>query len=161
MEKSSKKSKSVQPVPEGFHTVTPYLVVDRAKQFIDFLAKAFDAELTFLQKTDDNQVMHATVKIGNSIIMVSDAMGMPHENAMLYLYVDDVDKLYKQALSAKATTMHEPMDQFYGDRAGAVKDEWGNKWWISTHIEDVSPEELKRRGKKAEEERKQKEPAHA
>jgi PhnB protein len=161
MEKS--KSKSVRAVPEGFHTVTPYVVVEHATRFMEFIEKAFDGKITFVMKQPDQKVMHATVQIGNSIIMVCDEMDTtPALPVILYLYVEDADQLFKKATQAKATVVREMEDQFYGDRVGAVKDEWGNVWWIGTHVEDVDQKELERRSKIALQERKEKEQeAHA
>jgi uncharacterized glyoxalase superfamily protein PhnB len=101
--------------------------------------------------------MHATVMIGNSTIMISDVMeNTPPQTSMLYLYLEDVDKFYKKAIQEKATSVREPKNEFYGDRAGAVKDEWGNVWWIATHVEDVDENELERRSKQMLQERKEK-----
>lgn len=161
MEKT--KSKSVPAVPEGFNTVTPYLVVENAAELIEFIKNAFDGKVTFISKRDPEKIMHATVSIGTSTVMVSDAMeGMQPQTAMLYLYLEDVDKVFKKAIDAKATTVREPKTEFYGDRAGAVKDEWGNVWWIATHVEDVEPAELDRRSKEAmKEQKRQGTEAHA
>jgi uncharacterized glyoxalase superfamily protein PhnB len=156
MEKS-KKNKSVRAVPEGFHTVTPFLLVDNAEKLIEFIKNAFGGKLTYITKTEDDKVMHATVMIGNSTIMISDQMeNTPPQTAMLYLYLDDVDATYKKAIQAKGISVHEPTNEFYGDRAGAVKDEWGNVWWMATHVEDVDEEELNRRSKEVLQERKEK-----
>ena len=145
MEQTS-KSKSVRPVPEGHHTVTPYLVADHAQGLLEFMQNAFGGNVMFITKTPDGKIMHATVSIGDSIIMVADTMeGMEAHTAMLYLYLEDVDSVYKQAVQAKATPIREPQTEFYGDRAGAVKDQWGNLWWIATHVEDVDADELERR----------------
>lgn len=148
MEKT--KSDSVRAVPEGFQTVTPFLVVDNARKFIEFIEKAFDARVTFISKRDEKKIMHATATIGSSTIMIADAMeGTPAQTAMLYLYLEDVDGVFKKAVDARATSVREPKTEFYGDCAGAVKDEWGNVWWIATHVEDVDPEELDRRSRQA------------
>lgn len=142
-------------VPEGFHTVTSYLVVDGAEKFIDFTKEAFGAKLIFISKTDDGKVMHATIQIGDSMLMVSDSMeGMPALSTMQFLYVEDADSVFEKALSANGKSIRALRDEFYGDRAGAIKDAWNNTWWIATHLEDVSDEELKRRAKQAEKERK-------
>lgn len=155
MEKT--KSKSVRAVPEGFHTVTPYLIVDNAAKLIGFIKNAFGGRVTFISNGDENKVMHATLSIGTSTIMVSDTMeGMGPRTAMLFLYLEDADGVYKKAIDAKATSVQEPRTEFYGDRAGAVKDEWGNEWWIATHVEDVAPEEMERRSKEVRKERKNK-----
>jgi len=155
MEKT--KSKSVRAVPEGLQTVTPYLVADNAAKLIEFIKKAFDGKVAFISNRDDKKIMHATVSIGTSTIMIADTMEDMHpQTAMLYLYLEDTDRVFKKAIDAKATSVQEPKTEFYGDRAGAVKDEWGNVWWIATHVEDVEPEELERRSKEALKEQKNK-----
>ncbi|HWA33011.1 MAG TPA: VOC family protein [Cyclobacteriaceae bacterium] len=151
MKRTSKKANYV---PEGFHTVTPYLLVDGAEKFIEFAKEAFDAKLIFISKTDDGKVMHATIQIGDSMVMLSDSMdGMPALSTMQFLYVEDADAVFEKALAAKGKSIRELRDEFYGDRAGAIKDPWNNTWWIATHQEDVSDAELKRRAKQAEKER--------
>ncbi|MEO7991834.1 MAG: VOC family protein [Chryseolinea sp.] len=150
MERTEKntKRKSVNPVPDGFHTVTPFLIVDQASRLITFIEQAFNGKTTSIMETEDGQIMHATTRIGDSEIMIADAMGRsPSGTAKLYLYMDDVDSFYKQALSANGTSIREPIDEFYGDRSAGVKDPWGNEWWIATHIEDVDPKEMKKRQK--------------
>ena len=134
-------------IPEGFHSVTPYLVVRGAQKTIDFIKQTFSAEMIGnMTKRPDGSVMHATFKIGNSLVMISDATAehspMP---AMLYVYVPDVDAAFKRAIVAGGTSVMEPTDQFYGDRAGGLKDPTGVSWWIGTHQEDVAPQELKKR----------------
>jgi PhnB protein len=137
---------SVKPIPEGYHAITPYLVVEGAAKLIDFLKQAFDAQETFRMPMPDGSIMHAEIKIGDSMVMMGEASEkwkpMP---CAIYLYVNDADAVYKRALKAGATSTMEPADQFYGDRHGGVKDPAGNTWWIATHKEDVSPEELKKR----------------
>jgi PhnB protein len=156
MEKTKGK-KTVSAVPEGFHTVSPYLIADNASGLIEFMKKAFEGEVTFILKDENKRVVHSTVKIGDSSIMISDTMdGMEAQTSMLFLYVDDVDAFYKKAIQAKATAVREPLDEFYGDRAGCVKDEWGNHWWVATHIEDVDPAELERRSKQDRKKRQEK-----
>lgn len=155
MEKAS-KNKPVRAVPEGFQTVTPYIVVEDAHTFIEFTKQAFNARQTFIME-DGGRIMHATIQIGDSTIMVSDTMeGMEPHVCMLYLYLEGVDETFKKALKAKATSVREPVDEFYGDRAAAVKDEWGNVWWMATHIEDVGDAELKRRLQKMQQEQNEK-----
>jgi uncharacterized glyoxalase superfamily protein PhnB len=143
------KRKSVKPIPKGFHTVTPFLTVNGAAGLIDFITNAFDGEVTSIMKGDDNKVMHATVQIGDSNIMISDAtekfVAMP---TMLYLYVKDVDSVYQKAIEANGTSLRGPTDEFYGDRSAGIKDAWDNQWWIATHIEDVTPKELEKRKEK-------------
>jgi PhnB protein len=162
MEKSISK-KSVRPIPEGQHSVTAYLVADNASGLISFIERVFGGKLMFKMKRDeDNRIMHAVVSVGDSNIMISDTMeGMSPHNAMLYLYLDNADDVYKKAIDANATSVRELKTEFYGDRTGAVKDEWGNTWWIATHVEDVSDEELKVRAKKMQDEHKTQEQVHA
>ena len=137
---------AVKPIPDGYRTVTPYLTVPQAPRQIDFLKQAFGAQEVERMALPDGRVMHAEVKIGDSIVMMGEANDKwPAMPACLYLYVDDVDATYARALKAGATTLQEPADQFYGDRCGGVKDASGNTWWIATRKEDVSPEELKKR----------------
>lgn len=137
---------AVKPIPEGYHTVTPYLVVEGAAGLIDFLKQAFDATEVFRMPGPNDTIGHAEVKIGNSMIMLADA-GAEHPAcpSMICLYVEDVDTLYQRAIAAGATSIKEPANQFYGDRSGGVKDASGMHWWISTHIEDIAPEEVERR----------------
>lgn len=140
---------SVKPIPEGYHVVTPYLVVQGAERLIDFMKHAFDAKETERMSMPDGSIGHAEVRISDSVIMLGDARGetwkpMP---SSIYLYVTDCDAVYKQALEAGATSLMEPKDQFYGDRSGGVRDPGGNHWFISTHKEDLSKDELDRRVK--------------
>ena len=137
---------AVKPIPDGYHSVTPYLVVQGVGKLIEFLTQAFDAQEVFRMPRPDGTIMHAEVRIGDSIVMMGEPMGelKPMPSA-IYLYVNDMDAVYKRALQAGATSMMEPADQFYGDRHGGVKDPVGNIWWIATHKEDVPPEELAKR----------------
>jgi len=148
---------AVQPIPEGFHTVTPYLSVEGAKEFVDFLKRAFSAEEIFIHPTPDGGVGHAQLRIGDSMIMLGEVMEPQRPTpASLYLYVPDADAVYHQAVAAGGMSLMEPTDMFYGDHHGGVRDAWGNQWWIATHIRDVGPEELQ---KAAEEHRRQAQPA--
>jgi PhnB protein len=137
---------NVKAIPEGYHTVTPYLIVDGAAKLVEFVKQAFDAKEMLRMAGQDGRIGHTEIRIGDSMLMLSDSRDpwkpMP---AMLYLYVEDVDATYKRALEAGATSVSEPKDQFYGDRSAGVQDSCGNQWWIGTHIEDVSEEELLRR----------------
>jgi PhnB protein len=134
------------PIPQGFHTVTPYLVVSDAAKLMDFLRRAFGATERFRMPGPDGSVAHAEMQVGDSIIMLGQPQGEDRTmRSMLYLYVPDVDATFKKALSAGAISVREPADQFYGDRNSAVKDPGGNEWWIATHKEDVSPQEMERR----------------
>jgi PhnB protein len=142
-------------IPYGLHTVTPYVLVENAQALLDFVTKVFDAERRELIRRPDGTIGHAEVIIGNSVIMLADKP--PEREAMpasLYVYVDDTDARYKRALDAGAKSVMEPADQFYGDRNAGVKDLTGNIWWIATHIEDVSADELARRAKASMERQK-------
>jgi len=141
-----KTTATVKPIPEGYHTLTPFVVADNASGFIKFLKKAFHAQMNYLMETDDGLIRHAELKIGDSVIMVSSATDIHKPTpCMLNVYVEDCDQVYEQAMKAGAESMAEPANQFYGDRSAGVKDRWGNQWWIATHVEDVSNEEIKRR----------------
>ena len=144
---SGKGKSGVQAIPKGYHSVTPYLVIDGAKKVIDFLKKAFDAQQVTLMPGDSpDKVGHAEMKIGDSIIMIGDAMAdMKATPTMLYLYVEDADATFKRAKQAGGTVVKDIENQFYGDRAGCLKDPSGNLWWIASHVEEVTPDELKRR----------------
>ena len=115
---------------------------------IEFIEQSFDGETTSMMKTDDGKIMHATVRVGDSQLMITDATEQYKAGSCkLYLYVDDVDASYKDAIHAGGTSLREPTDEFYGDRSSGVKDAWGNEWWIATHTEDVSEKEMKKRQK--------------
>ena len=137
---------AVKPIPEGYHSVTPYLVVQGVPTLLDFLKHAFDATEIMRMPRPDGAIMHAEVRIGDSIVMMGEATGefqpMP---ASIHLYVHDADATYQRALQAGATSTMEPADQFWGDRHAGVMDPVGNRWWIAMHQEDVPPEELERR----------------
>lgn len=137
---------AVKPIPDGYHTVTPYITVDGANRLIDFAVRAFDAQLVHKTPAPGDRVMHAEIRVGDSMIMISDSTEQwPVANANLYLYVPDVDASFRRAVEAGATVIMDVATHFYGDRSGGVKDAFGNTWWIATHVEDVSPEELQRR----------------
>ena len=137
---------AVKPIPDGYHSVTPNLLVAGAAKLIEFTTRAFGATLRHRMENPDGTIMHAEVKIGDSIVMMGDARGqcqpMP---TSLYLYVTDADAVYKRALEAGATSTMAPADQFWGDRTAAVRDPTGNVWMIGTHKEDVPPAEMKKR----------------
>ena len=137
----------VKPVPQGYHTVTPYLVVDGAEKIIRFVKEAFGAQPVFEPMArPDGKIMHAEFKIGDSVVMLADTSERAQATSdMLHLYVPNVDAVYQKALKAGAKSLTEPADQFYGDRSGSIMDPAGNRWFIATHIEDVSPAELKKR----------------
>ena len=140
---------AVKPIPEGYHTVTPYLTVADAAAQIDFLKKAFGATETYSHTDDKGRVSHAEVRIGTSMVMIGQAREQwKPRPAQFYLYVEDVDAVYKRAVAAGGKSMQQPTDQAYGDRTGGVEDSQGNYWWVGTHIEDVSAEEIQRRYQK-------------
>jgi uncharacterized glyoxalase superfamily protein PhnB len=138
---------AAKPIPQGFHSVTPYLVVRGAGRLIEFLKQAFGAELAYQPiKRPDGALMHADVKIGDSHVMIADESEYAHAMpSSLYLYVPDVDATYQKAVKAGGESVMEPADMFYGDRGGCVKDPSGNQWNIATHKEDVAPQELAKR----------------
>jgi PhnB protein len=144
--KNPETNTMVKPIPEGYHSITPFIVSVNASMLIEFIKTAFDGNIIYNMKSDDGKVMHAVVRIGDSNIMISDSNErIPPTACMLYLYVGDVDKTYRQAIDAKGISLREPTNEFYGDRSACVKDAWDNQWWIATHVEDVSNEEMKKR----------------
>ncbi|MCC6860246.1 MAG: VOC family protein [Bryobacterales bacterium] len=144
-----------KPIPEGYHTITPYLVVKDANQAIDFYKRAFGArELSRMTGPDGQRVMHAEIKIGDSVMMLSDefpgaGVSAPQSvggtTCQTFLYVPDVDAAFKQAVSAGATANMPPSDMFWGDRFGKLSDPFGHHWGLATHKEDVAPEEMRKR----------------
>jgi uncharacterized glyoxalase superfamily protein PhnB len=138
---------SVKTIPDGFHTVTPYLTVRNAPKVIEFLKQAFGAKMSHdAIKRPDGSIMHAQITIGDSPVMIADENEMAKATiSTLYVYVPNVDSVYQQAIKAGGTNVMEPMDMFYGDRSGSVKDPSGNSWFIATHKEDVEPKELAKR----------------
>lgn len=138
----------VKPIPEGFHSITPLMSVKGAAKLIDFLKAAFGAKELSRFAAPDGSVMHAEIKIGDSIIMLGETMeGFPSTSTSLYVYVPDADSIYNSAVKAGGESLAVPKDQFWGDRVGTVGDFAGNKWMIATHVEDVDSEELDRRAK--------------
>jgi uncharacterized glyoxalase superfamily protein PhnB len=140
---------SVVPIPERYHTVTPYLLVDGVADLVVFLVQAFGGREVCRLDRDDGSVMHVEVELGDSIVMMGEPTSqfeaMP---AALYLYVEDCDAVYQQAVRAGAFSLMEPTTMYHaGERYGGVRDPSGNIWWIATHVEDVSAEEQKRRAK--------------
>ena len=144
----------VRPVPEGYSTVTPYLIVADAAAAIDFYTRAFGAQELMRFGDPDGKIMHAELQIGDSRIMLADEapqMGYRGPLALggsaisIMLYVPDVDRVFNRAIEAGASTQQALKDQFYGDRSGTVIDPFGHVWTIATHVEDVSEEEMRRR----------------
>ena len=144
----------VQPIPAGYHTVTPYLIINGAADALAFYQQAFGATELFRMPTPDGKIGHAEIKIGDSPIMLADeSLEMGSRSPQSYggspvtimLYVEDVDTVVNRAVFAGATLQRPVKDQFYGDRSGSVKDPFGHEWHIATHTEDVSPDEMNRR----------------
>ena len=143
----------VKPIPEGFHTVTPVLAVEGGVEALKFYERAFGAEVR-LKLVMGGKLMHSELLIGNSIVCVNDSFpefGSVAPDAdepvpvALMIYTEDVDALYDRAIAAGATEVNRPSDQFHGDRAGSLKDPYGHRWMLATHIEDMSEEEMQRR----------------
>ncbi len=138
-------------IPAGFHTLTPHITVRDAAGAIDFYKKALNAEVLHVSNTADGKIMHASLRIGDSIIMLNDEFpewgGLPAPRSevngfAIHVYVPNVDELFAQALAAGASVKMPLADQFWGDRYGTVLDPYGFKWSLATHVKDVSPEEM-------------------
>jgi PhnB protein len=149
---------AVEPVPEGYHTLTPYLSVENAADAIEYYKQAFGAEEKFRMDAPGGKIGHAELQIGDSHVMLSDPFPQsstktPREvgatTGSIFMYVEDVDAVVKQAVDAGATVTMEVADQFWGDRFGTITDPFGHIWAIATHIEDVPPEEMAERAKAA------------
>lgn len=145
---------AVRPIPEGYHSVTPYLIVRDAASALDFYARAFGASERFRMADPSGRIGHAEIQVGSSIVMLADeypemeAVGpatLGGSTVGILLYVEDVDATFAAALEAGAEATRPVADQFYGDRMGSLRDPFGHKWYVATHIEDVSPAELGRR----------------
>jgi PhnB protein len=149
-------SESAKTIPEGYHSINPYLVVRNAARAIEFYKKAFSAEERFRMHGPDGKIiMHAELKIGDSVFMLTeespDMKALSPESiggspVSLYVYVKDVDAIFNQAVSKGATELKPVRDQFYGDRSGYLRDPFGHLWSIATHIKDLSPDELRKAG---------------
>jgi PhnB protein len=149
---------ATKPIPEGYDTVTPYLAVDDAGEAIEYYKKAFGAKERVRMDAPDGKIGHAELEIGDSLVMLSDpfpgfAARTPKElggtSVSVFMYVEDVDAVVRQAVDAGATIAMEVADQFWGDRMGSLMDPFGHSWVIATHVEDVSPEEMEERTKAA------------
>lgn len=136
--------------PDGYPNVIPCLTVKDASGLFEFICRVFDGKE--VERHDaDGVLRHGEIRIGDSMVMVSEASERwPAAAASVHLYVPDADAVYKRALSEGAMSVMEVDKRFYGDRSGGVKDPWGITWWVATHVEDVSPEEIQRRAKAAE-----------
>ena len=126
---------SVKPIPEGYHTVTPYLFIKGAANAIEFYKNVFGAQEVVRMPGPNGRIMHAELKIGDSLIMISHGDGLREPvSAFLYVYVENVDMTYQRAVEAGAETLELPSDQVYGDRRAMVKDQWGNLWQIASRL---------------------------
>jgi len=150
--------KKVAPIPAGYYSVTPYLVVRGAAKAIDFYKRAFGAKENLRMNGPDGRVAHAEITIGNSIVMMGDEMPQIGATApqtiggtasSLFIYTKDVDQLYAKAVSAGCSSEQAPTDMFWGDRYAKLVDPFGHKWSMATHIEDLSPKEMAKRGAEA------------
>jgi len=136
----------VKAIPEGYPAVIPYLMIPDAEKFVAFMQSVFNAKLTEKILHPDGKIGHGELRVGDSMIMLSEAAeSHPATPVMLHFYVEDVDAVFKSAIAAGASVVAEPSNQFYGDRSGGCKEPSGNTIWIATHIEDVAPDELRRR----------------
>jgi PhnB protein len=133
---------AVKARPDGYHTMTPFFQVENPDGFMQFIQSTYGAEQTQLIRMPDGHVAHAEFRIGDSPLMLTQGTNMPEG---IYLYVEDVDSIYRKALDAGATSVTAPEDKFWGDRQAGVRDAWGNMWFLATRKEDVSEEELQRR----------------
>jgi len=149
---------AVKPIPEGYHSVTPYLIIKGAADAIEFYQKAFGATELFRFPAPDGKIGHAEIKIGDSPIMLADEfaeMGYKGPQALggspvsLMIYLEDVDTVFNRAVEAGASVKEAVQDKFYGDRTGTLTDPFGHVWHVSTHKEDVSMEEMEERAKQA------------
>ena len=150
----SSKPAKVKPIPDGYHSTTPYVIIDGAARAIDFYKRAFGAKELLRIPAAGDRIGHAEIKVGDSVIMLADehpemdARSPAHYGGSpisIMVYVEDVDEQFKQALAAGGTELRPLTDQFYGDRSGTLKDPFGHRWHLSTHKEDVSMEEMNRR----------------
>ena len=149
---------AVKPIPEGYQTLSPSLIVDPASEAIDFYKRAFGATERGVMTRPDGKIAHAELQIGDSVLMLSDPFPMQNAKSpkelggtavTIFMYVEDVDAVYKQAIAAGGTSTMEPENQFWGDRFASVFDPFGHAWAIGTRVEDLSEEEIRARGEKA------------
>ncbi len=149
---------AVQPIPEGYPTLMPYLSVDDAAKAIDFYTQAFGAKERMRMPAPDGKIGHAELELGDSVLMLSDQFPQstskpPSElggtSAVFFLYVEDVDAVVQQAVDAGAELSSPVEDMFWGDRSGRVTDPFGHNWQLATHVEDVPPDQMAERAKEA------------
>lgn len=141
---------AVKPIPDGYHTVTPYLIVPDTRAQLAFIVNALGGRENYAMRLPDGTPMHAEAQLGGSKVMLGMAAGeVPPMPAMLYVYIEDVDSAYQRAVAAGGQSLQEPQNQFYGDRTAAVKDPNGNHWYLATHVEDLSEQEMQARAEAA------------
>jgi PhnB protein len=149
---------ATRPIPEGYHTVSPALAIDGAADAIDFYKRAFGATERYRMPSPDGKIAHAEIEIGDSIVMLSDPFpqstvkaptALGGTSVSIFLYVEDVDAVFQQAVDAGATVTMQLDDMFWGDRFGSVLDPYGHSWSLASHVEDVPPEEMEERAKQA------------
>jgi PhnB protein len=149
---------ATKPIPEGYHSVTPFLTLDDAGKAIDYYKQAFGAKERMRMEAPGGKIGHAELEIGDSLVMLSDSFPQSSTKAPtelggttggVFLYVEDVDAVVKRAVDGGATITMEVADQFWGDRFGSIRDPFGHSWSLATHVEDVPPEEMAERAKKA------------
>src|SRR5919197_914414 len=149
---------AVKPIPEGYHSITPYLAVDDAAKAIEFYKQAFGAKERMRMSAPDGKIGHAELELGDSLLMLADPFPQstskpPNElggtSALLFLYVEDVDAMVQQAVDAGATLDSPVEDMFWGDRSGRLTDPFGHPWQLATHVEDVPPDQMAERAKEA------------
>ena len=145
---------NVKPIPEGYHSVTPYLIIKGAAEAIEYYKRSFGATELFRMPAPDGKIGHAEIKIGDSPIMLADEhpdlghvgpQTLGGTSVGIMIYVDDVDTMFKKAISGGGQEIKPLQDQFYGDRSGTLKDPFGHMWTVATHVEDVAPEEMEKR----------------
>ncbi len=137
---------AVKPIPDGYHSITPYGSLRDCDKAIDFMVRAFGAKERYRMPGPDGKVAHCELQIGDSIIMMGEAHGEPKPMSLM-LYVTDCDATFQRAVDAGAEVTEPVQDKFYGDRNGRLRDPFGNEWYVGTHVEDVSEEEMDRRWK--------------
>jgi len=143
------KKKKVRPIPKGYNAVQVSLNLSDAKGAMEFVKKAFGGKVRMVMPGPDGKIMHAEVKLGDTVLLFTDAVQEPARPANLFMYVASVDKTFAKAVKAGAKVIMPIADMFWGDRWGRVEDPYGNRWSIATHIEDVSAKEMKKRTAKA------------
>lgn len=133
--------------PQGFSSVTPFIMVNDAQKVLDFVKRAFDAEEVLVLRHKDGTIWNAQIRIGDGMVLLGDSMGQPSAPSTVYLYVPDCDCHYERGLGAGGTSIQEPTDQFYGDRNAGLTDPCGNVWWVATHKEALNQQAIEDRAR--------------